>query len=90
MLANAFVNRVNRRIDMRILRFWRSTKDVLIMPDSGAAFDPFLASADALGAIAALERLPRGSIKLDQHGVINICAECAFHGSQIRLVAIGR
>jgi hypothetical protein len=24
-LLKAFVNRVNRRIDMRIVRFWRST-----------------------------------------------------------------
>jgi hypothetical protein len=34
-LLNALVSRVNRRIDMRMVRFCRSAKDVLIRSGSG-------------------------------------------------------
>lgn len=46
----------------------------------GVAFDPFLASADALGgAVTTLHGFRRGTKNLDQHRVIDIAAESAFN-----------
>ena len=54
-LLKAFVNRVDRRIDIRIVRLWRSTYDVEMCFGSGVARDRLRLAADAHGG--ALARL---------------------------------
>ena len=44
---NAFVSRVNRRMPIRIVRFWRSTKLVLMWRGSGLPRDRLLPRARA-------------------------------------------
>lgn len=49
----AFVRRVNRRIDIRIVRFCRSTYDVLTCFGSGVPLMIFPLAADELGGAVA-------------------------------------
>ena len=72
---NALVRRVNRRIPIRMVRFCRSTCDVLTCAQVGVAGDRLLAGADALaGAVFAL-RAAAGlslAVELHQHGVVDV------------------
>jgi len=40
------------------------------------------------GAVTTLGALRRSTVNLDQHGIVNVAAECAFGGLQIGLVAV--
>jgi len=53
-LEKALVSRVNRRIDLRIVRFWRSTYDVLTCAGSGSPSTGRFSIPMHAGAVARL------------------------------------
>ena len=56
----------------------------------GAAFDGFLLGAHARRRAVAATRRARIAINLDQHRIVDICAERAFYSLKVRLMTIAR
>ena len=81
------MSRVNRRIAIRIVRFCRSTNDVLTKRRIRVAHNRVLDRADALGrAVAARASVVRGE-NLIQHRVVGVEID-HLDGLQISLVAV--
>jgi hypothetical protein len=68
-LLNPFVRRVKRRIDMRMVRFYRSTNDVLTCLGSGESALQTWASKAALASFSSVsaEASERGISRVHPH-----------------------
>ena len=89
---NPLVRRVKRRMDIRMVRFWRSTYEVETCARSGGCpRDRFLLRSGADSrAVADFAALVAFAVLLDQHGVVDVIAEGVLNGLQIDLGAVGR
>src|SRR5216684_7151413 len=75
----AFVRRMNRRIDIRIVRCWRSTS--LVEPCSGSGLPVTSCRNGTQGFRGAIPLLRSGrTVDVYEHRVIDVLAERSFHG----------
>jgi hypothetical protein len=87
-LLNALVRRVNRRIPIRIERFWRSAKLVLMCSESGLPVMPSFFASQAHGGAVALLAFGVLAVDFNQHRIVDIFTESLVNGSQISLMAV--
>jgi hypothetical protein len=82
-LENPLVRRVNRRMPIRMVRFWRSTMDVEINAGSGLALDNAHFLRQHYWRTKAPARVRVVPIELDQHRVVHVLAERLLDGLNV-------
>jgi hypothetical protein len=92
LLREALVRRVKRRIDIRIVRFWRSTHDVLMVSGSGSPVTFITLVLQKFSGLHVRSRFFSLALDVYRHElrIVDPAAESAFHCFQIRLVPVGR
>ena len=87
---NAFVNLVKRLMPILMLRFWRSTYDVLMCSGSGLPTNDFAICTEADGRAVSLLCFRRDPVMFDQHRVIDVTVKGRVYCAQVSFVTIRR
>jgi hypothetical protein len=88
-LESPWASRAKRRIPIRMVRFCRSTYNVLILVSWGLPVRLFLDPAALCGTAPPLiAGTRRGPVDLDELGVADVSVERVLDGFQVRLVAM--
>src|ERR1700684_2452584 len=89
-LEKEFVVRVKRRSPILMLRFWRSTYDVLIWSGSGRPRTTVRSVLSRDRRAVALLRFRRDAVVLDQDRVVDSSIKSRVYGIQVDVVSIRR